>query len=128
MALKLSRHAGTVIYGGRALNAQDLEQSFDHKLWVRMVRHSHEQDALINVSIKDAGVEEHVLRVGGELQLEEDIVVGLEHVKHYTMRQTPYCTYCKRGGEEKKIIPQASFTFRAPREYNIIRDDAQHKR
>ena len=42
-------------------------------------------------------------------------------------RETPNCRECDRGGELQKIIPQASFAFSAPRDYQIIRDDARKK-
>ena len=126
MALKLTRHVGTVVYGGWNLDAQNLEQSYDHRLWVRMVRYGGVDDALINVCVKDARVEEHVLRVGGqELRLDEGVSVCLESVKNYLIRET-WCESCGRGGKEK-VVPQASFAFSAPRDYRIIRDDAHKK-
>ncbi|MBT8448744.1 MAG: hypothetical protein KJO69_03590 [Gammaproteobacteria bacterium] len=129
MALKLTRLAGTVVYGGWDLNPNDLENSYDHRLLIRTVRDSDEHNAVINVSINGVGVEEHVLRVGGDtLMLENDVEVGLENVHNYTIRETPYCPECERGGEDKKVIPQASFAFSAPREYQILRDDARKKR
>tara|TARA_B110000046_G_C12974063_1_gene390295 strand:+ start:527 stop:931 length:405 start_codon:yes stop_codon:yes gene_type:complete len=127
MALKLTRHAGTVVYGGWNLDPENLEQSYDHRIWVRMVRWGDIHDALLNVSVKDARVEEHILTVGGdELSLDEDVSVCLEHVKNYEIKES-YCQTCHRGGDKQRVIPQASFAFSAPRAYRIIRDDVIKK-
>jgi len=129
MALKLTRVAGTIVYGGWELNPNDLENSYDHRLLIRTVRNNENNEAVVNVLSRDGGVEEHVLEAFGDsFQLENEVQVGVENVSNYILRKTPYCAECDRGGEEKKIIPQASFTFSAPREYKILRDNALKRR
>jgi len=127
MALKLTRHAGTVVYGGWNLDPENLEGSYDHRIWVRTVRWGDINDALLNVDVKNSRVEEHVLKVGGdELSLDHDVTVCLEHVKNYEIKEA-FCQTCERGGDKQRIVPQASFAFSAPRDYRIIRDDVIKK-
>ena len=37
MPLRISRSAGTVFYGGESLDPEDLEGTFDHRVFVRGV-------------------------------------------------------------------------------------------
>lgn len=128
MALKLTRNAGSVVYGGWNLNPHDLEQSYDHRLWVRSVRDGDLFSAVVHLTDSAGSVSEHALcNDGKHLELDDDITVSLESVRNYVIRETPYCRECDRGGELQKIIPQASFAFSAPRDYQIIRDDARKK-
>ena len=128
MALKLTRNAGSIVYGGDTPNPDDLERSYDHRLLVRSVKDSSDRNAVVHLSIRNGGVEEHLLRVDGEgLELAGDINVTLENVRNYVVRETPFCRECQTGGDQQKVIPQASFAFTAPREYRIIRDDVVKK-
>ena len=120
MALKLTRNAGSIVYGGYTLNPDDLERSYDHRLLVRSVKDSSDRNAVVHLSIRNGGVEEHLLQVDGE-------GLELENVRNYVVRETPFCRECQTGGDQQKVIPQASFAFTAPREYRIIRDDVVKK-
>jgi hypothetical protein len=124
MALKLTRQAGSKIYGGMHLDPDDLESSCQHRIWVRWVRDDGTANALVHIK-SASGVSERLVEVGGEpVRLCEGISFTLESVYNYTMKATPYCVECQRGGSAKEIIPQASFAFNAPRVYQIVRDDA----
>jgi len=128
MALKLTRNAGTVVYGGWELDEHDLEGSYDHRLWVRSVRDGEVVSAVVHVTDYDGRVAEHALFSGGDpIKLDSEVAVNLESVRTYVIRETSHCSKCNRGGEEQKKIPQASFAFSAPRDYKVIRDDAIKK-
>ena len=128
MALKLTRQTGSKIYGGMYLNPDDLEGSCQHRMGVRWVRDEASSDALIHIK-SPAGVSERLVEVGGEpVSLCEGISFTLESVYNYTMKPTPFCAECQRGGSAKEVIPQASFAFNAPRAYQIVRDDAVSRR
>lgn len=130
MALKLTRNAGTIVYGGWNLNPLKLEDSCDHRILVRSISKKSGQvdSAIVHLTTMGEGVEQHMLLVGGTpLRVAEGVEVSLENVGIYVIRDTPFCHVCERGGDEQKNIPQASFAFAAPRAYQIIRDDAVKK-
>lgn len=130
MALRLTRNAGTIVYGGWNLNPLNLEDSCDHRILIRSISKKEGQvdHAVVHLSAVGEGVEQHVLFVGGEsIQLCDEVAVSLVNVGIYVIRDTPFCAACERGGDEQKNIPQASFAFAAPRAYQIIRDDAVKK-
>ena len=129
MALRLTRSVDSILYGGEHLNPDNLEGSFDHRLWVRRVRdHRGKQDALVNVTSKD-GVSEHVLLTGDEgIWLGHDINVSMVGVQNFFMKAKQYCEACGRGDVVKeKMVPQAQLAVSAPRKYEIIRHDARKK-
>jgi hypothetical protein len=130
MALKLTRNAGTAVYGGWNLNPNSLNESYDHRLLVRSIikRVGEVDSAIVHLTTRGKGVEQHMLFVGSDpLRVAEGVEVKLDNVGTYVVRNTPYCSECQRGGEDQRNIPQASFAFSAPSEYRIIRDDAVKK-
>ena len=54
MSLRITRSVDSILYGGEDLDPDNLEGTFEHRLWVRRVRdHRGKQDALVNVTSKD---------------------------------------------------------------------------
>ena len=130
MALRLTRSVDSILYGGEHLNPDNLEGSFDHRLWVRRVRdHRGKQDALVNVTSKD-GVSEHILLTGDEgIWLGQDINVSMVGVQNFFMKAKQYCEVCGRGDVvSEKMVPQAQLAVNAPRKYELIRHDARKKK
>jgi hypothetical protein len=130
MALRLTRNVDSILYGGENLNRDNLEGSFDHRLWIRRVRdHRGRQDALVNVTSKQ-GVSEHLLLVGDEgIWLDQDINVWMVGIQKYYMQANKYCEACGRGDEvREKMVPQAQLAVNAPRKYQLIRHDARKKK
>jgi|TARA_R110000823_G_scaffold210475_1_gene340950 hypothetical protein len=130
MALRLTRSVDSVLYGGENLNPEDLEGSFEHRLWVRRVRdHRGIQDALVNVTSK-LGVSEYLMKVGDEgILLGLDINITLVGITQFFMKGVPACNECGRFDlVNDRIVPQARMAINAPRKYELIRHDARKKR
>jgi len=127
MGLRLTRTAGSTVYGGYALDPDDLEGTFAHRIWVRRVRDdaSH-QDALLHIA-SQTGVREEAVQAGQSVALTNEVGFTLENISVYTIKAKPYCETCERGGEGKVFIPQANFSFNAPREYQICRSEARRR-
>lgn len=129
MALRLTRSVDSVLYGGENLNPDNLEGSFDHRLWVRRVRdHRGNQDALVNITSAE-GVSEHIMRTGDVgIWLANDINIAMVGVQNYYMKAKQYCEACGRGDVvSDKMVPQAQLAVSAPRKYELIRHDARKK-
>ena len=129
MALRLTRSVDSILYGGENLNPNNLEGSFEHRLWIRRVRDQRgRQDALVNVTSQE-GVSEHVMLVGDEgISLGNDINVSMIGVQNFTMDYKPFCSVCGRGDVvADRVSPQAQFAVNAPRKYQLIRHDARKK-
>lgn len=130
MALRLTRSVDSVLFGGENLNPDDLEGSYEHRLWVRRVRdHRGHQDALVHIT-SNLGVSEHLMRVGDEgIFLGNDINITLVGIQQYFMKAKAYCDACGRGDlVQDRMIPQARLAVSAPRKYEIIRHDARKKK
>tara|TARA_B100000780_G_C21113337_1_gene450153 strand:+ start:259 stop:651 length:393 start_codon:yes stop_codon:yes gene_type:complete len=130
MALRLTRSVDSILYGGENLDPDNLEGSFDHRLWVRRVKdYRGKQDALVNVTSKE-GVSEHVLLTGDEgIWLGQDINVSMVGVQTFFMKAKQYCEACGRGDVvSDKMVPQAQLAVNAPRKYELIRHDARKKK
>jgi|TARA_R110002033_G_scaffold168557_1_gene208433 hypothetical protein len=130
MALRLTRSVDSILYGGENLNPDNLEGSFDHRLWVRRVRDQKgHQDALVNITSTE-GVSEHLIRSGDSgIWLASDININLVGIQNYIMKAKAYCDVCGRGDVvDEKNIPQAQLAVSAPRKYELIRHDARKKK
>ena len=129
MPLRLTRSVDSILYGGLSLDAQDLEKTFDHRIWVRrIIDHGRYQNALVNIS-SDEGVSEHLMKVGDAgIFLADDVKFELVGITNF-LKKPDYCEHCGRGHIPKDLwIPQARVAVSAPREYQIIRDDARKKK
>ena len=129
MPLHITRSVDSILYGGEFLNPNDLEGTFEHRLWIRRVRDTAKhQDALVNVTSAD-GISEHLLSVGDEgINLGADIGVSMVGIQEYFMRTKPHCDVCGRGDVvSEKMVPQARLAIDAPRNYQLIRHDARKK-
>jgi hypothetical protein len=92
MSLRITRSVDSILYGGEDLDPDNLEGTFEHRLWVRRVRdHRGKQDALVNVTSKE-GISEHILLAGEEgIWLKDDTNVNMVGVQQYWMKSKPYC-------------------------------------
>lgn len=128
MPLRITRAVDSVLYGGWNLNPEDLEGSYDHRLWVRRVRDTNKhQDALVNIKTPE-GVTEEIIAVGETLELDSDVLLDIVGVQQYFPKPEKYCDACGRGAHFKKMIPQAKVAVTAPRQYELIRHDARKKK
>jgi hypothetical protein len=132
MPLRISRSANSVFYGGESLDPNDLEGTFDHRIWVRAVvdldgRH----ETVLNVHTKRKGHQEHVLKAGEDLQLTEEVFVEMTGIQPFYHKPHLACPECGRTGslsEKSFMLPQAKLLVGAPRNYMIVRDDAKRKK
>ena len=133
MPLRIARAAGSVFYGGERLDPDNLEETLDHRVWVRSVidldgRH----ETLLNVHTKRKGHQEIVLEAGGErLQLTDEVFVEMTGIQPYYTKPRENCPDCGRDvGVMNKtfMLPQARLIVVGPRSYQIVRDDARKKK
>jgi hypothetical protein len=133
MPLRISRSANSVFYGGESLDPDDLEGTFDHRVWVRAVvdldgRH----ETLLNVHTRRKGHQEHVLKAGEDgLQLTDAVFVEMTGIQPFYTKPHLTCPECGRSGslsEKSFMLPQAKLLVGAPRNYKIVRDDAKRKK
>ena len=130
MSLRITRSVDSILYGGEDLDPDNLEGTFEHRLWVRRVRdHRGKQDALVNVTSKE-GISEHILLAGEEgIWLKNDTNVNMVGVQQYWMKSKKYCDECGRGDVvPERMVPQARLAVSAPRKYQLIRHDARKKK
>mgnify|MGYP000025669309 CR=1 FL=1 len=133
MPLRISRSAGTVFYGGESLDPEDLEGTFDHRVFVRgVVDLESRHETHLNVHTKRSGHQEHVLTAGGQgLQLTDAVFVEMTGVQPYFTKPKLKCPECGRSGspsESSMMFPQAKLLIGGPRNYQIVRDDARKKK
>lgn len=133
MPLRITRSAGSVFYGGESLDPENLEGSFDHRVWVRgVIDLEGRHETLLNVHSRRKGHQEHVLKAGDKpLQLTDDVFVEMTGIQPYYVRPNVPCPECGRSGEQSEnsfMLPQAKLCIGAPRKYQIVRDDARKKK
>lgn len=130
MGLRITRSAGTVLYGGYSLDGNDLEGSFDHRIWFRRFYSTGKRSAVLNVE-SNSGVIEAVMQDHGSdavLQIDPEIELTLVAIKDQFVDTEPYCEVCGRGDRSpKRRVPQGRFNVEAPRSYQLIRDDARKR-
>lgn len=130
MALRITRNAGSILYGGLRLNPDNLEGSYDHRIWFRRIRdHRGNRDAIVNIKSLN-GVSEHVILAGDRgIWITDDVNISIEGIQQYFVEGKEFCGECGRGDESRdRTIPQAQLLISAPREYGLIRDDAKRKK
>jgi len=133
MPLRISRSAGTVFYGGENLDPEDLEGTFDHRVYVRgVVDLEGRHETHLNVHSKRLGHQDHVLTAGGKgLQLTDAVFVEMTGVQPYFTKPALKCPECGKTGapaESSYMFPQAKLLIGGPRSYQIVRDDARKKK
>ncbi len=131
MGLRITRSAGQVLYGGYDLDGDDLENTFDHRIWFRRFYSTNKtRSAVVNIET-DSGVVEAVMReVGADsvLKLEHDVELTLVDIKEQYVDTELFCEVCGRGDPApKRRVPQGRFNIEGPRSYQLIRDDARKK-
>ena len=131
MPLRIARPAGSVFYGGENLDTDNLEGTFDHRVWVRgVVDVEGRHEVHLNVHTRLKGHEEHVLGGGDVVQLTETVFVEMAGIQPYYSKPRENCPDCGRGvGVMNKtfMLPQARLIVGGPRSYQIVRDDARKK-
>tara|TARA_R110002072_G_scaffold26731_2_gene88068 strand:+ start:623 stop:1024 length:402 start_codon:yes stop_codon:yes gene_type:complete len=132
MPLRITRSVGTVFFGGENLDPNNLEKSFDHRVYVRgVVDLAGRHEVHLNVHSKRLGHQEHVLTAGGSaLQLTPAVHVELAGVQPYFTKPHLKCSECGRAGDPADsafMLPQAKLLVAGPRTYQIVRDDARKK-
>jgi len=133
MPLRITRRANSVFYGGESLDPDDLEGTFDHRVWVRgVVDLDGRHEAILNVHTKRKGHQDHVLTAGDEgLQLTDSVFVEMTGVQPYFVKPQVTCPECGRSdgvGAKPFMLPSAKLLVGAPRNYQIVRDDARKKK
>ena len=132
MPLRITRSVGTVFYGGENLDSNNLEKSFDHRVYVRgVVDLEGRHETHLNVHSKHLGHQEHVLTAGDKgLQLTDEVFVEMTGVQPYFVKPTLICPECGTGrrSETNHMFPQAKLLVGGPRSYQIVRDDARKKK
>tara|TARA_R110002153_G_scaffold92322_3_gene224282 strand:- start:1798 stop:2229 length:432 start_codon:yes stop_codon:yes gene_type:complete len=133
MPLRITRSVGSVFYGGENLDANNLEGSFEHRVYVRgVVDLAGRHEAHLNVHSRRLGHQEFVLEAGGKgLQLTDDVYVEMTGVQPYFTKPHLKCPECGRAGspaESAYMLPQAKLLVGGPRSYQIVRDDARKKK
>jgi hypothetical protein len=133
MPLRITRPAGSVFYGGENLDSQNLESTFDHRVWVRgVVDQAGRHEAHLNIHTSREGHREHILKAGDEgLKLTDDVWVEMTGIQPHYTKPKLRCPECGRAGDETAksfMLPQASLIVGAPRKYQIVRDDARKKK
>lgn len=131
MGLRITRAADSLLYGGFELDGDDLEGSFDHRIWFRRFTSTEKKkSALINIETKD-GITESVMLTTGEdsaIELAPSVWLSLMSIHEHWADRPPYCDVCGRGDKQsKRMIPQGRFGVDAPRSYQVIRDDARKR-
>lgn len=127
MALRITRSVDTIVYGGFKLELEDLEKSYDHRVWVRkLVINEDDPRVVLNITDK-AGVMEVVLSRGESVNLLKNVAVKFNGVSEYTFEPQPYCDHCGRGDKNpvERVYPQARLGIDAPKKYSILRHDAR---
>lgn len=130
MPLRITRSVDSILYGGENLNPNNLEGSFEHRLWVKKVKdHRGHQTAVVNVTSKD-GVVEHLMTAGdGGIWLKDDVNVSMVGIQKWHLKTKTFCEACGRGDlVPEQMIPQAMLSVNAPKKYNLTRHDAQKRR
>jgi len=115
MPLRITRSVGTVFYGGENLDPNNLEKSFDHRVYVHSKRLGHQ---------------EHVLTAGDKgLQLTDEVFVEMMGVQPYFNKPNLKCPECGTvtTSPTNFMFPQAQLLVGGPRKYKILRDDARKK-
>lgn len=131
MGLRITRVADSLLYGGFELDGDDLEGTFDHRIWFRrFTDHGNKKSAVLNIETKE-GITETVLLMHGKdavYELEPGISIELTGINGHWAERQPYCDECGRGDRAgKRRVPQGRFGLEAPRAYQIVRDDARKK-
>ena len=66
MGLRITRAADSLLFGGLELDGDDLEGSFDHRIWFRRFIYTEDKkSALVNIETRD-GITESVMLTAGE--------------------------------------------------------------
>ncbi len=132
MPLRITRSAGSIFYGGENLDPNDLEGTFDHRVYVRgVVDLNGRHEATLNVHTRRQGHQEYVLTAGDAgLQLSDSVLVEMTGVQQYFTKphvKCPECGHVTEDGRKTVMFPQARLAVGAPRHYQIVRDDARKK-
>lgn len=130
MGLRISRAVDTMLYGGRELEIDDLEGTYDHRIWFRKydVRDGG-ATAFINVKSQDL-VRDAVMSTNGDdqvLQIDEDIFLTFLGMKERKVERWFTCPDCGHQWTDMRFIPTGRFGFQAPRVYKILRNDITGK-
>tara|TARA_R110002124_G_scaffold234445_1_gene399815 strand:- start:183 stop:581 length:399 start_codon:yes stop_codon:yes gene_type:complete len=132
MPLRITRSVGTVFYGGENLDSNNLEKSFDHRVYVRgVVDLQGRHETHLNVHSKRLGHQEHVLTAGDKgLQLTDEVFVEMMGVQPYFNKPNLKCPECGTVTTSLTnfMFPQAQLLVGGPRKYKILRDDARKKK
>jgi len=84
------------------------------------------------VHTKRKGHQDHVLTAGDEgLQLTDSVFVEMTGVQPYFVKPQVTCPECGRSdgvGAKPFMLPSAKLLVGAPRNYQIVRDDARKKK
>ncbi len=131
MGLRITRSAGTVLYGGYGLDSDNLEETFDHRIWFRRFYSTDKtRSAVLNIESSNGVIESIMGESGSDsvLQIEPEVELTLVGIKDQFIDTEPYCETCGRGDRSpKRRVPQGRFNVEAPRSYNLIRDDARKR-
>lgn len=131
MGLRITRAADSLLYGGFELDGDDLEGSFDHRIWFRRFTSTEKKkSALVNIETRE-GITESVMLTTGEdsaIELAPSVWLSLVSIHEHWAERPPFCDVCGRGDKQsRRMIPQGRFGVDAPRSYQVIRDDARKR-
>ncbi len=131
MGLRITRVADSLLYGGFELDGDDLEGTFDHRIWFRRFSdYGRKKSAVLNIETREGITETVLLLMGSEstYELGPGISIELTGINGHWAERQPYCDHCGRGDRAgQRRIPQGRFGFEAPRDYQIVRDDARKR-
>ena len=128
--LRLTRAVGSLLYGGEKLDPDNPEETYDHKMWVRRVRdHDGAQDCLVTITDRE-GRADLVLTVGDKpSRLSSSVSIQMVGIQTYFYGNDDYCEVCGRGDPaQRKSVPQAQILVKAPRKYQVIRENTRKRK
>lgn len=110
--LVLTRKTGSVVYGGRRMGA-NIESNYDHKFTtVKIVDNMRDRFAIIAVEDRDGAVDSFRLDAANDEFYVDDVRVALVGIRQIS-------------GADDALV--ARIGIDAPRDYQIVRDDANKK-
>lgn len=110
--LVLTRKTGSVIYGGRKLGT-DIESNYDHKFTtVKIVDNMRDRYAIVSVEDKVGEIDSFRLDAANDEFFVEDVRVALVGIRQIS-------------GADDMLV--ARIGIDAPRDYQVVRDDANKK-
>ena len=130
MALRITRTAGSVFYGGFDLDPFNPAETCDHRYWVRSIRDSKGlKGALINIRDKHGFEEFAVTLDDPEIKVIADVTVELVSLRPKYAEAAPLCMHCGRGHVySDRQIPAADFAIHATESYRVVRDNANKRK